>query len=90
MYQTRQKPKVAEKETQRPEQKPQEKPKSQEAKTNQEQSIPKDQTSTKQQSNADFEAKLKQRMFEEQLKRRTDELKQARSQGKERDDETER
>ena len=33
---------------------------------------------------------LKQRIFEEQLKRRTDELNQARSQGRARDDEAER
>ena len=80
------------KETPKPEHKPQEKPKnqSQETKTNPEQPTPKEQTSTKQQSNADFEAKLKQRMFEEQLNRRIDELKQARSQGRDRDDEAER
>jgi hypothetical protein len=89
--QTQRKPKVAEKETSQPEQKPQEKPKnqSQETKPNQEPPTPKDQTNTKQ-SGKDFEAKLKQRMFEEQLNRRIDELKQARSQGRDRDDEAER
>ena len=90
--QAQQKPKVAEKETPRPEHKSQEKPKnqSQETKTNPEQPTLKEQTSTKQQSSADFEAQLKQRIFEEQLKRRTDELNQARSQGRARDDEAER
>jgi hypothetical protein len=91
-WQAQQKPKVAEKETPKPEHKPQEKPKnqSQETKTNPKQPTPKEQTSTKQQSSADFEAQLKQRIFEEQLKRRTDELNQARSQGRARDDEAER
>jgi hypothetical protein len=89
--QTQHKPKVDEKETSKPEQKSQEKPKkqSQETKTNQKQEKPKNQTSTKQ-SGKDFEAQLKQRMFEEQLNRRIDELKQARSQGRDRDDGAER
>ena len=63
----------------------QRKPKVAEKETSQ----PKNQTNTKQ-SGKDFEAQLKQRMFEEQLNRRIDELKQARSQGRDRDDEAER